>query len=159
MENEHAYRVVAWWASGQNGLAKCDSAPNALHFAAPPQFGGLDGRWSPEDLLLAAVASCFTTTFQVLAAYSKLEYTDLEVEATGSVRKASSGYAFEEITIRPTLTIANIEEQSRAERLLPKAKQLCLVFRALSVAAKFEPRVVVKGKAPRIETEVDVAAV
>src|SRR6266567_9090142 len=74
MENEHTYRVVAWWSSAKTGLAKSDSAPNAIHFAAPPQFGGLEGRWSPEDLLLCAIASCYTTTFRALAEYSKFEY-------------------------------------------------------------------------------------
>ena len=59
MENEHKYRVVAWWTSGQTGIAKSDSAPNAIHFTAPPQFGGVEGRWTPEDLLMTALASCF----------------------------------------------------------------------------------------------------
>lgn len=140
MENEHTYRVVAWWASGKTGLAKCDSAPNALHFAAPPQFGGVEGRWSPEDLLLSAVASCFTTTFRALADYSDFHFTDLQVEVHGNVRKVDSGYAFEEVVIRPTLTIPS-DDQSRADRLLDKAKRLCLVSRALSVRQVFAPRV------------------
>lgn len=159
MENEHSYHVVAWWASGKNGLAKCDSAPNALHFAAPPQFGGLDGRWSPEDLLLAAVASCFTTTFHALAEYSKLDYTDFEVKAEACVRKVSSGYAFEQITLSPTVTIARTEEHSRAERLLAKAKQLCLVSRALSVSIKFEPQIHTTVTPTRVDLGVDVASV
>ena len=141
MENEHTYRVVAWWNAGKNGLAKSDSAPNAIHFAAPPQFGGLEGRWSPEDLLLSAVAGCFTTTFRALADYSKFEYNDLEVEVEGRVSKAESGYEFARILIRPTLTISKLEERPRAERLLDKAKRLCLVSRALSIPQTFEPRV------------------
>ena len=144
MENEHTYRVVAWWSSAKTGLAKSDSAPNAIHFAAPPQFGGLEGRWSPEDLLLCAVASCFTTTFRALAEYSKFEYTDLEVEVSGTVRKAESGYAFEKITLRPTLKLAREEEHPRADRLLDKAKRLCLISRALAVPQRFEPRVEVR---------------
>src|SRR6478735_7007409 len=64
MEKKHTYRVTAWWSSERTGLAKSDAAPNAIHFSAPPQFGGMEGRWSPEDLLLSAVASCFTTTFK-----------------------------------------------------------------------------------------------
>lgn len=136
MGNEHIYRVVAWWNAGKTGLAKSDSAPNAIHFAAPPQFGGLEGRWSPEDLLLSAVAGCFTTTFRALADYSRLELTDLEV-----VRKAESGYEFADIIIRPTLTIANLEERPRADRLLEKAKRLCLISRALAITPTLEPRV------------------
>ena len=83
MENEHKYHVVAWWSSGQTGIAKSDSAPTAIHFAAPPRFGGLEGRWTPEDLLMTALASCFTTTFHAIAGHSKFEYTDLEVAAEG----------------------------------------------------------------------------
>ena len=152
MENEHNYRVVAWWNAGKTGLAKSDSAPNAIHFAAPPQFGGLEGRWSPEDLLLSAVAGCFTTTFRALADYSKFEYTDLEVEVEGIVRKAQSGYEFGGIMIRPTLTISSAAEQPRAERLLDKAKRLCLVSRAVAVPQSFEPRIRSTAKAEAGET-------
>lgn len=146
MENEHTYRVVAWWNAGKTGLAKSDSAPHAIHFAAPPQFGGLEGRWSPEDLLLCAVGGCFTTTFRALADYSNFEYTDLEVEVKGTVRKAESGYEFAEIVIRPTLKISDPEEQPRADRLLEKAKRLCLVSRTLGIPQTFEPRIRVREK-------------
>lgn len=141
MENEHKYRVIAWWNAGKAGLAKSDSAPNAIHFAAPPQFGGLEGRWSPEDLLLSAVAGCFTTTFRAIADYSKLEYKDLEVAVEGVVRKVKTGYEFAEIVIRPKLTISNSVDRSQADRLLQKAKRLCLVSRAVTTPQKFEPKI------------------
>src|SRR6266567_5811702 len=147
MENEHTYRVVAWWSSGRTGLAKSDSAPNAIHFTAPPQFGGVYGRWSPEDLLLCAVAGCYTTTFRALAEYSKFEYTDLEVEARGVVRKAESGYEFDSIVVHPKLTILSEEEQPRACRLLEKTKHLCLISRTLSIAQIYEPQVQVMAGA------------
>jgi organic hydroperoxide reductase OsmC/OhrA len=147
MESAQRYRVVAWWSSGRTGLAKSDSAPNAIHFTAPPEFGGLEGRWTPEDLLLCAVASCYTTTFRALAEYSKLEYSDLGVQVEGTTRKADSGYIFGDITIRPKLTIAGEPEQARALRLLQKAKAVCLVSRALSVKQIFEPQVQVGANA------------
>jgi len=121
MGNEHSYHVLAWWSSGKAGLAKCDSAPNALHFAAPPQFGGVEERWSPEDLLLCALASCFTTTFRTLADHSNFPFTDLEVDVQGTVGKVESGYAFSEIAIRPKLTITSDEWREPAARLLEKA--------------------------------------
>src|SRR6266700_6702517 len=105
MEGTQKYRVVAWWSSGRTGLAKSNSAPNAIHFTAPPEFGGLEGRWTPEDLLLSAVASCYTTTFRALAERSKFEYADLEVEAQGKVNRADSGYRFSEIIMRSNLII------------------------------------------------------
>src|SRR6266478_51540 len=113
MEGAQKYRVVAWWSSGRTGLAKSNSAPNAIHFTAP------------------------------------LEYADLEVEVEGMILKTDSGYSFSEIAIRPSLTISSDEEQTRALRILQKAKTMCLVSRALSVEQKFEPRV--QAGEPRAE--------
>jgi peroxiredoxin-like protein len=141
MDNDHKYRVVAWWTSGQTGIAKSDSAPNAIHFTAPPQFGGVEGRWTPEDLLMTALANCFTTTFHAIAGRSKFEYTDLAVEAEGTVSKTDTGYGFNEIVIRTTLTIASEENRQRAISLLHKAKELCLVSRALAAPQRFEIQV------------------
>jgi len=156
MENEHMYRVMAWWSAGKTGLAKSESAPNAIHFAAPPQFGGLEGRWTPEDLLLSALAACFTTTFRALAEHSNFAYTDLAVQVEGAVRKAGSGYMFERMTLRPRLTLLREEEHQRADALLEKAKRLCLISRALAIPQAFEPTVVIK--APRTETTEAVVA-
>jgi peroxiredoxin-like protein len=141
MEGAQKYRVVSWWSSGRTGLAKSTSAPNAIHFTAPPEFGGLEGRWTPEDLLLGAVAGCYTTTFRALAEYSKLEYADFQVQVEGVIKKTDSGYSFTEVVVRPNLIISVEQEQTRALRLLQKAKALCLVSRALSIEQRFEPRV------------------
>ena len=143
MEQEHRFRVVAWWTAGRTGIAKTSSAPNAIHFTSPPAFGGVDGRWTPQDLLLCAVASCYTTTFRAVAEDSKFEYTDLQVEVEGAIGKTDAGYRFGEVCIRPNLIIPHEHEQEQAQalKLMHKAEGLCLVSHALSVQQKFEPRV------------------
>lgn len=138
---EQTYRVAAWWTSGRCGLAKSESAPNAIHFTAPKEFGGLEGRWTPEELLLAALTGCFTTTLRSIAGRAAFEFTDFQVEASGVVRKSQSGYGFSEILISPTLKIACSEEREHALDLLKEAESLCLVSRALDVPLKFEPRI------------------
>jgi organic hydroperoxide reductase OsmC/OhrA len=148
MEETRQYRVVAWWTSGRTGIAKSDSAPNAIHFTAPPEFGGLQGRWTPEELLLGAVGGCFTTTFRTIAAHSNFEYADLEVETQGTAAKTADGYRFGEIVIRPRLTISSEEERNRGVDLLKKAKALCLVSRALGVTQTFQPLIAVGKTAP-----------
>ena len=143
MDQTHKFRVVAWWSSGRTGIAKSDSAPNAIHFSTPVAFGGFEGRWTPEDLLLGALASCFTTTFRALAEHSNFEYTDLQMEVEGVVTRNSSGYSFTEIVIRPSLTVACKEEEDLGLKLLHKTKTVCLVSRALAVQQSFEPSVTV----------------
>jgi len=156
METGQRYRVMAWWSSGKTGLAKSDSSPHAIHFTAPPEFGGFEGRWTPEDLLLAAVAACYTTTFRALADYSQFEYVDLAVEVEGNIRKVDSGYEFNEIAIRPMLTISAENEQARASRLLEKAKCVCLVSRALSIEQRFEPQLHVTDSRARFNQALPV---
>jgi organic hydroperoxide reductase OsmC/OhrA len=148
MEELNRFRVVAWWASGRTGIAKSASAPNAIHFTSPPAFGGLEGRWTPEDLLLSALASCYTTTFRTLAEYSKFVYTDLQVEVEGLIGKAETGYNFLELSICVDVTIAQEAEQERAIKLLHKAQDLCLVSRALAIKQTFKP--VAKIAAPPV---------
>jgi len=139
MAAEYTYRVSAWWTSGRTGLAKCDSAPQTIHFSEPPELGGLEARWTPEQLLLCALASCFTTTFQEVARSVKFDYTDLEVEAEGIVRRSKSGCAFSEIILRPRLTVHAEAEFESALTLLRKAKALCLISRAITVPQTFDP--------------------
>lgn len=148
MEEAHRFRVVAWWTSGRTGIAKSSSAPSAIHFTSPPAFGGVEGRWTPEDLFLGAVASCYTTTFQTLAEYSKFEYTDLQVETEAIVSKREKGYGIAEIAIRPRLTISSEELRRRSLELLDKTATLCLISRALAVTPRLEPRVEVGTVSP-----------
>lgn len=89
MEEGHRFQVVAWWTSGRAGIAKSGSSPNAIHFTSPKAFGGLEGRWTPEELLLCALASCYTTTFRTLAEASKFDYEDLGVEAEERLKRLS----------------------------------------------------------------------
>jgi organic hydroperoxide reductase OsmC/OhrA len=138
---EQAYRVAAWWTSGRSGLVKSDSAPNAIHFTAPREFGGLEGRWTPEELLLAALTGCFTTTVRTIAGSIEFDFTDLQVEASGTIRKSQLGYGFSEIVICPTLQITHPKEREQALDVLKKAERLCLVSRAIDVPLRFEPKI------------------
>ena len=137
--NQREYHVTAWWTSGRTGLAKSATAPNAIHFSAAPD--GLGGRWTAVELLLASISGCFTTTFRTVASRSACEFTDLEVKANATIHNVGSSSYFEDIEVRPTVKITNIEECDRVMDLLEKAEHLCLVSRTLNCPVKFEPQV------------------
>ena len=148
MAAEYTYRVSAWWTSGRTGLAKCESSPNTIHFSEAAELGGLQGRWTPEQLLLCALAGCFTTTFNDVARSVKFDYTDLEVEIEGSVRRSrTAGCNFNEILIRPRLTIISEEQRETGLTLLRRTKAICMISRAITVPQTMEPTVET-GKVP-----------
>jgi len=150
--SEHEYQVAAWWTCGRTGIAKSRSSPNAIHFTAPKNFGGLEGRWTPEELLLAAISGCFTTTFRTIVSKAESDFTDLEVEAVATMRKVDCGYIFTEIVLRPVLKIADPEQRERAIDLLNRAARLCLVSRTLDKPLRFEPEVEVTHELARSES-------
>ena len=148
MAAEYTYRVSAWWTSGRTGLAKCESSPNTIHFSEAAELGGLQGRWTPEQLLLCALAGCFTTTFNDVARAAKFDYTDLEVEIEGSVRRnRSTGCNFSEILLRPRLTVPSEDQREVGLGLLRRPKALCMISRAITVPQTLEPTVE-SGKVP-----------
>lgn len=142
-EEKATYQVSAWWTSGKAGIVRSEQVPTVIHFTAPVNFGGEPNRWNPEELMLAALASCFVSTFQAIAGYSKLPYTDLEIWVTGEIEKTASGFQFVSITLRPQLRIAEEELRASAERVLQKSEKLCLVSRAISTPKTFSPEIVV----------------
>ncbi|HTW30081.1 MAG TPA: OsmC family protein [Candidatus Sulfotelmatobacter sp.] len=142
MAAEYYYRASAWWTYGRSGLAKCDSSPNTIHFSEAAELGGLADRWTPEQLLLCALAGCFTTTFHNLAHIAKFDYTDLEVEIEGCVRGGrTAGTSFNDILIRPRLTLASEEQRETGLALLRRAKTASIISRAVAIPQTLDPQV------------------
>src|SRR5262245_25270075 len=73
----HHYRVTAAGAADGAVELQGDRLP-VLRSASPSQFGGPGNLWSPETLLVAALADCFILTFRAIARASKLSWLSLE---------------------------------------------------------------------------------
>ena len=70
----------------------------SLHSAPPTEFDGPGDRWSPETLLVAAVADCFVLTFRPIAHLSKLAWISLTCDVTGTVDRVERGTQFTGLT-------------------------------------------------------------
>ena len=78
----HHYRVRI--AGGAAGSVDASAAGlPTLSLAPPPSFGGPGDRWSPEELLVESVASCFLFTFRSVASASKIIFSRVECDADG----------------------------------------------------------------------------
>ena len=141
MSGSYSFHSRARWTTRRNGVAECDFAAPAIEFSAPPEFQGDAGMWTPEHFLLAAVSSCFITTFRAIAELSKFNAEGLEVSVEGFVEKAESGLRFTRIVLKPELAIASESDRERAVRLLEKAEHSCLISRSLRSEVRMEPAV------------------
>jgi organic hydroperoxide reductase OsmC/OhrA len=97
---------------------------------APPQFGGSDRVWSPEELVVGAALLCLQTTFDAFARRASLTVVGWRGTGTGVLEKTAAGPAFTAIEIVVEIDVpAGAEEQAR--KLLASAERHCIVARAL----------------------------
>ncbi|HET8923027.1 MAG TPA: OsmC family protein [Candidatus Acidoferrum sp.] len=147
MEAHHEYRVHAFGAGGRNGVVGAEGVLSSISFSPPPEFLGEPGRWTPEHFLVAAVASCFVSTFSGVAEKSRLEFGSFKLDAEGLLDSADGIWRFTEIKLRPIVKVLNEEDRDRAIRLLEKAEKSCLIARSLQCKVTLFPAV-------RVEAEV-----
>lgn len=145
MQKKYTYRTTAHWTMHKRGIVEGESIPRTINFAAPPEFGGEPGLWTPEHLLLSAVSTCFVATFRAVAEASKLEFPGMEVDVEGAIEKQEGGYRFTTITVRPTVTIHHEEDRERTGRLLEKAERICLIARSILATIVLEAKIVVES--------------
>ncbi len=141
MENSYSYRTTAYWILAKRGIVSAEAVPQALEFSTPPEFGGESEMWSPETLFLAAIASCYVSTFRSISDYSKFDCVALDVTVDGKIEKEQGGFRFTEVTVRPVLTVANEEQTDKGLKLLLKSEAACLVSRSLKANISLEPMV------------------
>jgi len=138
----HTYNVNATWMDGRTGSAEASNVPVPVFFSAPPEFGGTEGLWTPEHLLVLAANSCLMSTLVVLAEHNGLTLIGYRADAEGRLEKVpGQGYRFTEIVIRPLVTVQSEDDFALAEKLLAKAEKLCIVANALSVPVRVDARI------------------
>ena len=131
IEYPHHYGVSA--SARVDGDVALESARlQTMHSASPAEFGGPGDRWSPETLLVAAVADCFVLSFRAVAGASKIGWTSLRCEVDGTLDRVERVAQFTHFTVRAHLTVPEGVDRERAERALHKAESVCLITNSLT---------------------------
>jgi organic hydroperoxide reductase OsmC/OhrA len=97
----------------------------------PPEFDGPGGVWSPETLLIAAVADCFILTFRGVSRAARFEWVGLDAHVDGTLERISGVTQFVRYVTRATLTVPSNADHAKARELLERAEKLCLVANSL----------------------------
>jgi organic hydroperoxide reductase OsmC/OhrA len=130
---EMQFPVAIRWQGGR--IAHADArGKDGLAVATPPEFrSGLAGYWTPEDLLVTSVASCFALTLAAIAERHDAPLLDATVTATGHMSRRDNGrFEFTVIEIDAGLETTPRGEDS-VRRAAAEAERCCLVSHALEV--------------------------
>jgi organic hydroperoxide reductase OsmC/OhrA len=112
-----------------------------LPSAPPTEFDGPGDRWSPETLLVAAVADCFVLTFRAIARLSKLPWLSLTCDVVGTVDRVERVTQFTGFIVRARLQVPVGTNEDQVRRLLTKAEETCLVTNSLKAKSHLEAEV------------------
>jgi organic hydroperoxide reductase OsmC/OhrA len=128
-----AYRfpVEIKWRGGHLTSAAAHGKP-VLQIATPPEFkGGIEGVWSPEELLVAAAGSCYAATLVAIAARFELTLLKLRIRGTGHVEPRQD-HRFGFIAVDLDVSVeADADAVEAVEEAARRAEQLCLISLAL----------------------------
>lgn len=127
----HHYVVTAIPGPAHDVALTTPGAPS-LPTAAPEEFDGPGGLWSPETLLVGAAADCFAITFRGVARASQLEWIDMSCEATGTLDRIDGVMRFTRIDLHARLTLPDGANEALAGRVLDKAKRNCLITSSMN---------------------------
>jgi peroxiredoxin-like protein len=139
----HHYRVAAKGEPEGDVHVLADDVESIIS-GPPPEFGGPGGQWSPETLLVAAVANCFILSFRAIARASRLQWASVECHAEGRLERIDGMMRFTEFTVNATLHVPADTEEHKAHRILEKAEATCLVTNSLSASRRLNAIVQVK---------------
>ena len=150
---EHHYRAVLQWDGnrgegtatyagyGRDYRVLVDGKP-VIDGSADPAFRGDPAKLNPEDLFVAAIASCHMLSYLALCAREHLVIVAYEDAAEGLMKEdGKGGGRFEEVVLRPRVTIADRDRRARALELHERAHELCFIASSCSIPIRHEATV------------------
>jgi organic hydroperoxide reductase OsmC/OhrA len=153
MTREHNYKLTAVW-HGNKGIGTSniksydrshtvtiDGKPE-LHLTTDNAAVGDKSKLNPEDLLVAAIASCHMLSYLYVCAIEGIVITSYTDHATGiMIEKETGGGSFKEVMLHPICKVANDSMIAKAIELHHKAHELCYIANSVNFEVKCNPSV------------------
>ena len=133
----HRYSVRTEWHDGPRVSLEAPGKPH-LDVALPSDFkNGVPGVWTPEELLIASLATCFELTMIAVAEHRNVPLHALRVDATGYVERKSHVYRLVLLEL-DVHTETDAGREADVERVAAVAREGCLVGKVLDVPVRLE---------------------
>lgn len=134
----HYYTAAAKGHANDSCVTVSSQNLNDIPTDAPAEFGGPGDQWTPEALMMAAVADCFILTFRAIARASTLSWLTIDVEATGTLDRVGRKASFTDINLSVAVTVSGDVSQQQVERILHKAEEGCLITNSMTASVSLE---------------------
>lgn len=131
--NELRFAVaLSWSGAGREGAGRIAGEDVELEYSVPASMGGRGSGTSPEELLVAAVGTCYSATLQGVLRRAGLPATEVRVGAVGSVGGYPRNARFERLTVTPTIVGGDPDRRAEYERAAEAAHDRCFIGRTVA---------------------------
>jgi organic hydroperoxide reductase OsmC/OhrA len=153
--HEHRYSITVEWTgnlgSGTSAYRAYSRDHEIIAAGKPSIFGSSDpafrgdaSRWNPEELLVAALATCHKLWYLHLAADAGVIVTAYRDQAEGVMEEQTDGSGrFTRVVLRPTVTVTAGADTERAHTLHHAAHAKCFIANSVNFTVTCEPQVIV----------------
>jgi organic hydroperoxide reductase OsmC/OhrA len=145
----HTYAASASAASSGSVAVSSPELP-IIKTAAPVQFDGPGGVWSPETLLCASLADCFILTFRAVARAARFGWQSLDCRVEGVLERVGQVSQFTRFTTFARLTVPLGTDAARARELLERAEHGCLIANSVRGSRSLDAQVIAEEPAPAL---------
>lgn len=145
---EHTYAVGITWTGAKDGPTRTYSGYSRAHEisiadkpvisgSADPLFRGDATRYNPEELLVAALASCHLLAYLALCAREGIAVVAYVDAAKGTMSERGGVGHFTNVTLHPHVTISG-DRVDRAHALHAIAHEECFIANSVNFPVLFE---------------------
>ena len=131
------YETAVDWKEGKIGKTRAAGKPT-VEVATPPEFGGPENYWSPEELISSAVASCVMTSALFFFERGKIALRSYKSKATTTMGKGPAGLALTGMKITIDLKLEDPAQEEAARTAVQQAKKSCPLSNALTIPVEME---------------------
>jgi organic hydroperoxide reductase OsmC/OhrA len=154
MSKTHRYEVAVTW-TGNSGTGTSSyrdysrahdltaEGKQPIAGSADPTFRGDPARWNPEELLLGALSQCHMLSFLHVCVMAKVVVTGYSDAPHGTMTTtADGGGSFDEVVLRPRVTLADPGQADQLAELHERAHKLCFIANSVNFPVRHEPEAV-----------------
>jgi peroxiredoxin-like protein len=140
------YRTAIAWTGARNARMTSEGKPD-LQVSSPPEFNGEAGRWTPEDMFVAALNNCTMATFLAFAERKGLPLTAYSCDAEGVLEFAEGSYRFTQVMLKARVSVKSSEYIESAKALMESAHKKCLIANSIRSEVLIDMEVLVADEA------------
>ena len=116
---EHRYEMASRWVKEKIVTIEIDGK-ETFEVATPPDFwpDSPPGVLSPEDLLVASVASCYGVSLSGVSKRYHAEFNDFTIKSLGILKMGEFGWEFDEVILDVQITVSTDGDRKRMEKAI-----------------------------------------